>query len=508
MPATLRKAKSIKNCLVPINRIPPETLALIGAFLAKERDLINATAVCRRWRTIFLSSPRLWCYPGGSSSELEAYLERSKSAPIKVDLSSPRLVVSIIPHTSRLVALNICVSGLSDFNLITKCLHYPIPTLHTLGIFAKNRYLHILVLPSGLREGLFLHLKRLSLSENLSFHGSQTFLHITELSLHTHADYLHQQSTSDRLLSTLEQLPGLEKVSAVFLSGWHAENFSANVVTLPCVKEMHLSAAASESTTSARSVAIPPILRYLKLPKATSLSVESIFPLVSNPSILPVTSFCEHLPNYVELSELRIDITAASGYVVFRSPSQTVFTYQTGELHDFGLERRLWGSLPLSSVRRVTVVLADPAYGGEDRWLVDLLAELDFLEHLELRGDCGQALRRFRHRMVRGVMRIDIKTLIVRGGEYAKSQAFKFENVKGNLGMQDTTVTYILDPEAWEGFGRDPDVESSGDDEVLGEDSDSDSDDEDGEDDEGSDSDLYDEDMYDEDPYSVDAYDL
>ena len=40
--------------------------------------------------------------------------------------------------------------------------------------------------------------------------------------------------------------------------------------------------------------------------------------------------------------------------------------------------------------------------------------------------------------------------------------------------MQDTTVTYISDPGAREGFARDPDAESSGDDEVLGEGSDMD----------------------------------
>ena len=467
----LRKARSIKNCSSPINRIPPETLALTGAFLTKERDLINVTAVCQRWRTVFLSFPRLWRYPGGSPSELQAYLERSKSAPIEVSLSSPQLAVYIIPHTSRLVTLTVCVSGSTGFHQIAKHLHYPIPTLHTLGILTKNCYVNALGLPPGLCEGLFLHLKTLSLRGILSLRGPQTFPHITELSIHTNVGV--RWPTSD-LLSTLERLPGLKKVTAAFLSNWHPETHPVGILTLPCVREIHLSAV-SESTTPGYSVAIPPILGYLKLPNATSLTVESLFSLVSNPSILPIKFFDEHLPNYVELPELQIYMTAVSGTVVFRSPSEAVFTYRTGPLQDYNLEGRLWGDLPLSSVRRVTAVLADPAYGGEDRWLVDLLAELEFLEYLELGGDCGQALRRFRHRMVRGVMWVDIKTLVVCGGKYAKSQAFKFESAKDGLGMQDTTVTYISDPEAREGFARDPDAESSGDDEVLGEDSDSDS---------------------------------
>jgi len=55
----LRKARNIKNCLAPFNKIPPETLALTATFVATERDLINTTAVCQQRRTALLSFPRL-----------------------------------------------------------------------------------------------------------------------------------------------------------------------------------------------------------------------------------------------------------------------------------------------------------------------------------------------------------------------------------------------------------------------------------------------------------------
>ena len=100
--------------------------------------------------------------------------------------------------------------------------------------------------------------------------------------------------------------------------------------------------------------------------------------------------------------------------------------------------------------------------GDTNTWLVDILKELDFLELLELRGDCGMVLRRLRRRLVRGDMRINIKTLIVRGGEYAKSQALKFESAKDDLGLQNMTVTHIPDPEARESV-QDPDIESTDD---------------------------------------------
>jgi len=125
------------------------------------------------------------------------------------------------------------------------------------------------------------------------------------------------------------------------------------------------------------------------------------------------------------------------------------------------------------------VFLVDPRFGGEDRWLADMFRELDFLELLELGGDCGWVLRRLRRRMARSAMRVDIRTLIVRGGRYARSQAFKLESAKDDLGLQNMTMTYIRDPEAHKEFSRDPDTGSLSDDEARDEDSDSDSDDSD-----------------------------
>jgi hypothetical protein len=477
----LRKAKNIKNRFAPINQLPPETLALTATFFVKQRDLINATAVCKQWRTTLLSFPRLWHNPGGSSLELEAYLERSKSIPIEVNLSSSQLIVSITPHTSRLTALTMWVDDSPDFYHITTHLQNPIPTLQSLGILTRNPLLRTLELPPGLRDGLFLHLKKLSLNGISSFRAFHPFPHITELFLGTNE---YAQNSTTTLLNVFGRLPGLEKVYVTFHNSWNTDIDLPTVVTLPCVQEMCLSAINMNRPTD--SLAVPPILQFLELPKATSLTIrQSSSPNSWDLPTLPFRFFSERLPNYVELPDLRIQTTAVTGNVIFQSPSQAVFTYHTGALREFWLEGRLWGTLPLRSVRRVTVVLVDPVVGCEDVWLIDLFAKPDFLELLELGGDCGQVLRRLRRRMVRGARWIDIQTLIVRGGEYAKSEASKFESVKDSLGLHRMTVTYIPDPEAREWFVPDPDAESSSDDEDWdedsGEDSDEDDEDEDGE---------------------------
>lgn len=441
----LEKARHVKNSCAPINNIPPETLALVGTFLAKERDLINATAVCRHWRTILLSFPRLWCNPGGSLSELEAYLERSKSIPIEVNLSHPQLVASIIPHTSRLVALAVDVDDLPGFDEVLEHLRDPIPTLRSLEVLTRNPYLDTLELPSGLHHGLFMHLKKFSLSGISSFRGSQAFPHITELSVCTNLDSLQPED----LLRALGRLPGLEKVHVLFQSVRCHEIHQADVVTLPCVREMCLTTSDVPAPPwPVEPKVVPPILLYLKLPKVTSLTVQLPPTLLPVRFILPITSFTEHLPNYIDLPELRVETTASSAKLTFRSSSQAVFTCHTRALHEFQQEYQLWGGLPLSSVRRVAAVLEDPILGDEDKWLADLLRELGSLELLELGGDCGWVLRRFRRRIARGAMWVRIGTLIVRGGEYVRDQALKLENVKDELGLGDMTMTYVPDPES------------------------------------------------------------
>jgi len=450
--AILRKARSIKNHFAPINKIPPETLALAATFLPTERDLINATAVCQQWRATLLYFPQLWRNPGGPPSKLEAYLERSKAVPIEVSLSYPQLVVSVIPHTFRLAALTVHVVDSLEFEEITEHLHDPIPTLRSLEVRVQESDLYALKFPSGLDGRLFPHLNTLTSNAIPSFRGPNPFPHITELSLCTDAS---PDALGTALLDALQHLPGLVKVSLKFQEDWYTNIDFGRIVTLPCVQEMHLCTAGASASTKS----IPPILQFLKLPKVTSVTLRSGFPPMAHLSILPLISFHEQLPNYVELPELRIDTASYSGTAVFRSSSQAVFTYHTGILRNYHeRERLLWGALPLSSVRRVTAILVDPQHGGEDGWLVDLLGYLD-LELLELGGDCGRVLRRLRRNLARDgmgiAMWIGIKTLIVRGGEHARTQAVKFESTKYNLGLQNMTVTYIPDHRVHE---RDPGV--------------------------------------------------
>jgi len=99
----------------PINRLPPELLALILELRAREQDLVTPTHVCRYWRAALISAPCLWaripCYCVGRTS---TYLERSKSAPIDVlAMDTPSATPSdsalelVIPHLKRVRSMKI-----------------------------------------------------------------------------------------------------------------------------------------------------------------------------------------------------------------------------------------------------------------------------------------------------------------------------------------------------------------------------------------------------------------
>jgi hypothetical protein len=409
---------SLHNLLLPINQLPPETLALIATHLAKERELINATAVCQYWRMALLSFPRLWCNVGGSPAEIEAYLERSKSVPIDAHLYFPeRDTKLIVPHTHRLAALTIRVRNPPHFSKCVESLRCPIPTLRSFRIDAEYG-LHIrdLKLPSSILNGSFSHLKKLEIGVVSSFRGSpEAFPCVTELTLHTNA-------AQGALLDTFEQLPSLEKVHITFRPRIDFEpdlDSVLRVVTLPHVKEMSLSTFKWHGLNPRE---IPwRIIGFFDLPNLTSLrvqSADSVFPYPILPG--PITPFGEKFPNLAELPELRVDLGLTSSEISFKGPSQAVFSWimpgrpqQTPFLdHAHTLQTIL-----LRSVRRLTVYVRGAEERDGDGWLVDFLRDLTSLERLEVGGECGGVLKRLYSDIVKGKFRLHIKNLIVRGGE-------------------------------------------------------------------------------------------
>jgi hypothetical protein len=297
-----------------------------------------------------------------------------------------------------------------------------------------------LELPSGIGNDYLLHVKKLKLKNISSLQAPHAFPHVTELTWYV---YSHTPIQLAGLLDTLEQLPVLERVELIFQTGCNIMTDPApHVVTLPHVQRMYL-------FRSDEKVGISHILGFLKLPNLTSLVVEAVPELRWPSPTLPVISFGEHLPNLAELPEMEVYTDDESDRVDFQSPSQAMLEYLViarplGE-NPYRHDRKLWGGLPLHSVRRLTAALYRRTKGPEDVWLVSLLRDLSSLEHLELEGFCGHTLRRLRQTVMRGDVLLGIKTLTVRSRAYEIRQALRLKGVADGLGLG-IVVTCILDP--------------------------------------------------------------
>jgi hypothetical protein len=448
--------KNIKNSLAPINKLPPESLALIAAFFEPGRQLVDATAVCQHWRATFLSFPRLWSTTSSSNDiQFEAYLERSKSALLKVGLRNlwPCRLKSLVPHTSRLAALAVQMSNSSDFGEIAWYLPNPIPTLHKFTIMSSSDTLEI---PPGIGNDHLMYVKELRLEDISSFRGPRAFPHVTELTWHVDSPRGGPIQLAG-LLDTLEQLPLLKQVHLVFQAVQHVETDPAlRVVTLPHVQRMSL------CRSKDWRVGIPRILDFLRLPKLTSLVVDAVPKLPRPLPTLPYTSFGERLPNLAELPEMEVYTCGEIDQVNFRSSSQAVLEYravarplgETGYRHDRGH----WGGLPLHTVRRLTAKLYRRAKGVGDAWLVRLVRDLISLENLELEGYCGGTLRRLRRLIMRGDIPPRVKTLTVRSGAYEIRQAMRLKDVVDGLGLE-VIVTCTPGPEVSDIEGWSPDAD-------------------------------------------------
>ena len=434
----LRRARNIKNSLSPINRFPPEILAYIAPFLPTERDLICSTAICQHWRTVLLSSPRLWCHPSGPPSKIRAYIERSKSTPINVRLPSPELAELIAPHASRLAGLTVQLNGESHgFSQVIEHLPHPIPTLHSLRVISDEP-LDALEFPSDPKYTFCSHMKRLGIVGILGFRECQTFPNITEFTMHMSFPW-----TIERFLNILERFPVLERLFVTFHRRLSVDT-NPKVVTLPHVQEMKI----SSFTDVEEAMQSSSILEYLQLPNLKSLSLQVPPKFVPPLPVFPIPSFGERFPTFAELPEVQVKLGTSVGEATFRSPSQATLEYITGPFASYLLyEHWAWIKFPLLSIRRLIVDVVSPPSDDEVMWLLGLWGDLRHLEDLEIGGECGRALDMLRDG---SDPILSIQTLTLRHcGEYERVQALGLKRALDTAG-RNVTLVCIPDPGAQE----------------------------------------------------------
>ncbi|KAF9649563.1 hypothetical protein BDM02DRAFT_3186196 [Thelephora ganbajun] len=110
------------NTIRPVNRLPPEVLTEIFAFLHprilhRYRPLIHAMHVCRHWKNLISSTPSNWTWINPKWAELiPLSLRLSEFAPIEVEVSSIESfshssVDVLLPYSERIASFTLTFSA-------------------------------------------------------------------------------------------------------------------------------------------------------------------------------------------------------------------------------------------------------------------------------------------------------------------------------------------------------------------------------------------------------------
>ena len=283
-----------------ISRLPPEILDLILSFIpiptgyestaspGKQDRLawLSAAHVCHQWREIVLNQPRFWSYidftalTQAGSNEM---LLRSKEAPLhlEADLSCSNVRWNLArldafhkqleTHTSHIHSLSITADPL-DLLRIFRRLTLPAPALESLSLSARGKSSTNTATLSRIPHTLFDRttpkLIRLEL-DSCPISWSSTLLkglrHLQLLCL-TEAERPNLQCWLDAM-NELSQLESLVVHSATPIAPRIIATIPepVQVVTLPCLTQLHLSDSANDCALA---------LSHLVLPALTWLRVE------------------------------------------------------------------------------------------------------------------------------------------------------------------------------------------------------------------------------------------
>ena len=240
----------MRNFLQPINRLPPEVLALCAAFVPDTgtgpRPLILLTHVCRYWREAITSSPGTWAR---ISSRWKRYapfcLEHARAAPLSVEISSQEIqgdkdfIQALIPHTSKISHLS--VTGYSSVrNFVDDhpdFLKSPMPHLTSLEFQRTGEPAELFPRGQNPLTPLFQHgvkLKSLHLTGVPLFQTQRDISSLVELTLACYT------ATPRELLGFLESNPALEIVD-LDLKFTGPSVTALRMVSLPRLRSLALS---------------------------------------------------------------------------------------------------------------------------------------------------------------------------------------------------------------------------------------------------------------------------
>ena len=316
----LSLVRSMKNSVVPVNRIPPEILSLILDYLEgrdKDKNLIKLTHVCRSWRDIFISHSSLWTRLDFKDvDKTRVYIERSKSVPLDIhfpEFYQKEASLLVIPHTHRLKTLLVLGFLHRILPFLVEHFSCPLPLFDKLMI-TPSCY-HGPALPDQLFNGNLSSLRELTLA------GVNTPLPWRDLSNLTTFNlrkFHEDEILLSQLLDFFESAPYLRHIRLDKSSPSSCDAPSERVVSLPHLKDLSI---ITERTHSA-------LFDHLSIPAGAFLYLEFDFYDEHRPISSRLSKFPGSLRNLSHITAVNLCF----------APNQRLIRLngQSGELHMIG----------------------------------------------------------------------------------------------------------------------------------------------------------------------------
>ncbi|KAI9056860.1 hypothetical protein FKP32DRAFT_1598739 [Trametes sanguinea] len=271
----IARLKSIHNSVAPVNRLPPELLAMVYTYATADEEtysqLVDITHVCQLWRTTALNAASLWTRIAVNDPVgIETFLKRAKNLPVSlsVTICRPPVVATVRLITSemhRVRSLTVRVPADIALDVVTNRLKIAAPLLEQFSIEKveskwvrrpmpaeeHERSVPLLYMPS---------LRSLSLSNVPLFYIPQGPNSLTELTLH------RKLPSPDILLHLLGSSPAL-KTLCMRGTFEYERILVREEIKLPKLEVLHLSTFPPQGIAN--------LLASVVLPKKTKIAIHA-----------------------------------------------------------------------------------------------------------------------------------------------------------------------------------------------------------------------------------------
>ena len=267
----------MRNSLRPVNRHPPEVLALCATFVssADPGPIVALTHVCRYWRRAISSNPTSWAsISPGWKRLVPLCLERAGAVPLAVDITVPAIkddedfLKLLLPHTSRIGSLRLV--GFASTETMTDDLpgffSSPMPNLTSLELQQTTEPFELFPTREAIVPPVFRNTARL-----VSLRLTQTPLYPTlfkisslrELRFLGYTNFLFNFGT---FVGFLDSNPNLEYVAL------DVQFITDSVKTTP-TRKVSLSRLKHLSITCSKAIDSKGLLSYISLPRGVNLEI-------------------------------------------------------------------------------------------------------------------------------------------------------------------------------------------------------------------------------------------